>query len=71
MQRATGQQEKKRLWCFYNLIVNFDVIIVLKEYRVSHISEMMMDDILKLKSNCKTVICNSKKQKNENVNTER
>ena len=29
---------------------------------------MMMDDILKLKS--KTVICNSKKQKNENVNTE-
>jgi hypothetical protein len=69
LQRATGQQEKKRLWYFYNLIVNFDVIIVLKEYRVSHISEMMMDDILKLKS--KTVICNSKKQKNENVNTER
>ena len=43
-----GNKKKKRLWwrggwwCFYNLIVNFDDIIVLKEYRVSHISEMMM-----------------------------
>ena len=65
-----GNKKKKRLWCFYNLIVNFDDIIVLKEYRVSHISEMRC--ILKLKSNCKTVsYMQFKKTKNENVNTER